>query len=110
MWPARSAYTRLCAGASNAAAAARNEAQSVAVSSARIASAVVVGRSAVHSSATAYPPPGTPGGSCPASATRSSTSESSGPWAVERTVIVTSSPPCTWIVSVRVRSGRQAPS
>jgi hypothetical protein len=77
------------------------------------ASAVLVGMRPVHARATAYRSrtsrPAT-GAFAPASLTETRASESRGPWVVERTVIVWSSPPATRILSTRVSSGTYEPS
>ena len=117
---------RFCAGTSKRDAAARNPAKSVAVFSAKIALAVVPPSSAVQRSETAYSPGGmlapspVPSGTTAsvdpvagssAIAVKSSVRpDTIGPCTVERTSIVTSSPPATRNVSVRVSSGTSAPS
>ena len=65
MWPSRSAYTMFCAGTAKEDAASRKLVQSVAVSTSKIASAVVVGVSAVHASEIAGPVPGRASGPVP---------------------------------------------
>src|SRR6476469_2722644 len=91
MLPARSAYTMFCEGTAKSLAAARNSRQLVDRSISNTASAVVLGCSAVHAIDTAYPLPRA--GACepagelaPTVLSWVSTSDSSGPCRVERTV------------------------
>ena len=116
MLPARSAYSRFCEGTAKSLPAARNCRQSVARSNSKIASAVLLGVSAVHCSETAYPLPRggglSPAGElAPTVLSWASTSESSGPWRVARTVNRNGlSRPSTEISSSCIRSGRRRPS
>ena len=72
------------------------------------------GVSAVHLSATAYPSPRARavaplGASFPTAVSSSDASDTIGPCSVERTVTVTSAPPATLIVSMRLVIGRFSP-
>ncbi len=87
---------RFWEGTSNSEAAALNSFQSVALFSAKIASAVRPGVSAVHCSATAL--------ASPLGRALGITSLISGPCRVLLTVIVTGDPPATLITSSRVSS------
>src|SRR5215207_3432047 len=109
------------AGTVNSLIAARKLTQSAAVLSAKIASAVRAGSSAVQRSATPYPgdafsafsasaPSPPTGASAPIRRRSFARSDRSGPCRVLRTVILTGSPPATLIFSVRRSSLTCRPS
>lgn len=102
-----------CEGTAKSAAAAATSAAVSARLSANTASAVRPGVSAVHESATPYvcPVPGAvPVGVRSAPTTSPSSPETTGPCTVPRTVMTTSSPPLTLMVSSRRVSGSHSPS
>lgn len=104
MSPSVVAKTMFWLGTSNVAAAAATSAADAAWSSRKIASAVRPGVSAVHCIATPYPDTpagGAPSTDGPSAASRAAviTSETIGPCWVERTTIVSDSPPLTVITS-----------